>query len=252
VQPAPWLQGFWPGKGSQGLLARRILEKKVDLVLHLGDLVYPWGRWEHYALAVFEPFRDLLANADFRPTLGNHDLITERGGPLFRAFLWPKKENRYYSFTRGPVLFLCLDAFSSSIAVGSPQFAWLNRTLEQSKEAWKVVFLHRPFFTASRSRKDAENDQLRTLVHPVFARTGVTLVLSGHDHVYERYATKDGVHYAVAGGGGKNLYLLHPDPMLLTSCRCFSFVLVDAKKEEFSFQAFSIQGTLIDSFEVKK
>ena len=133
IQPASWVRSFWPDQGSQGLLARRILEKRPELVLHLGDLVYPWGRWEHYGLAVFDPFRKLLARADFRPTLGNHDLITERGGPLFRAFLQPRAEQRYYSFVRGPVRFLCLDAFSSPIGKGSAQLAWSQRTLARSQ-----------------------------------------------------------------------------------------------------------------------
>ncbi len=252
IQPAPWLQSFWPSQGSQGLLARRILEMSPELVLHLGDLVYPWGRWEHYALAVFDPFRKLLAQADFRPTLGNHDLITERGEPLFRAFLQPRADQRYYSFVRGPVRFFCLDAFSSPIGPGSKQLAWIQRTLESAHEAWKVVYLHRPFFTASRSRKDRENDLLRTLLHPVFVKNQVSLVLSGHDHVYERYTSKEGIHYAVVGGGGKSLYQLHPDPLLKKSCRCFSFILVDADKKRFSFQAFSIDGERIDAFALEK
>ncbi len=252
VQPSSWLQKIWPGKGSQGILARRVLQMKPDLVLHLGDLVYPWGRWEHYALAVFDPFRRLLARADFRPTLGNHDLITERGGPLFRAFLQPTEKHRYYSFVRGPVRFLCLDAFSSPIGRESVQFAWMKQTLRESHEAWKVVYLHRPFFTASRSRKDSENDQLRTLLDPLFGEMGVTLVLSGHDHVYERYSPKSGVQYAVVGGGGKSLYQLHPDPLLKKSCRCFSFVLVNAGPQEFSFEAFSIDGERIDAFRIHR
>ena len=252
VQPAPWLQRIWPDQGAQGLLARHILERSPDLVLHLGDLVYPWGRWEHYGLAVFEPFRELLARADFRPSLGNHDLITARGGPLFRAFLYPRADQRYYSFVRGPVLFLCLDAFSSPIGEKSPQFAWIQRTLAQSREPWKVVFLHRPFFTASRSRKDRENDQLRRLVHPLFAKYRVSLVLSGHDHVYERYKPQDGVHYAVVGGGGKNLYQLHPDPLLEKSCRCFSYVLVEAGERSFFFQAFSIGRERLDAFQLAR
>ena len=93
---------------------------------------------------------------------------------------------------------------------------------------------------------------LRTLLHPVFVKAHVSLVLSGHDHVYERYTTKEGIHYAVVGGGGKSLYQLHPDPLLKKSCRCFSFILVDAEKDRFSVQAFSIDGERIDAFELKK
>ena len=43
---------------------------------------------------------------------------------------------------------------------------------------------------------------------PLFERHGVDLVLSGHDHNYQRFAKHNGVRYVVHGGGGQELYPL--------------------------------------------
>jgi hypothetical protein len=47
---------------------------------------------------------------------------------------------------------------------------------------------------------------------PLFERRGVDLVLSGHDHNYQRFAQHRGVHYVVHGGGGQRLYSLERCP----------------------------------------
>ena len=47
---------------------------------------------------------------------------------------------------------------------------------------------------------------------PLFERYGVQLVLSGHDHNYERFVARNGVTYVVHGGGAAGLYPLRRCP----------------------------------------
>lgn len=248
---AEWLEDALPGRGNQWGIARSVVRARPDLVLHLGDVVYPNGRRDHYAEAFFLPFRRLLADVPCYPTLGNHDIMTEDGAPFLEAFDLPREPagGRYYQFARGPVRFFCIDTFTSSLAPESAQRRWLASALRSATEPWLVVFTHRPFLTASRSRNDAENAFLREQVHPLLAQHGVDLVLSGHDHVYQRFEPQDGIVYVVAGGGGKSLYELDAHPQLAAAARRFSFVVVDADHATMRLEAIAEDGVVLDEYE---
>jgi len=87
---------------------------------------------------------------------------------------------------------------------------------------------------------------LREQVGPLLAKHGVNLVLSGHDHVYQRFEPVGGVHYVVQGGGGKNLYEIEPTDALVASAVQFGFVLVDANPERLELRAITTGGTVLD------
>ena len=46
--------------------------------------------------------------------------------------------------------------------------------------------------------------------YPMLNSGRVSLVLTGHDHQYERFLTAEGTTYIVTGGGGRDLYPLIP------------------------------------------
>ena len=247
--PAKWHEPLIPGAGHQWDIARRVAKSKAELVLHLGDIVYPRGAREHYNEAFFDPFAQLLATIPIWPTIGNHDAITENAQPLLDFF---DIEGRYYDFVDGPVQFFCLDTFTSSLEPGSEQRAWLEQALAASTAPWKVAFTHRPFFTVSRSQKDSQNAMLRREIHPILAKHGVSLVFSGHDHNYQRFKVLDGVNYIVAGGGGKSLYTLGTSKALVVAVRQYSFALVDVDQERCLLRGINDDGEEIDRLEIKR
>ena len=69
-----------------------------------------------------------------------------------------------------------------------------------SRLPWTVVFGHRPPFSSGEHGGD---DAFRTHFVPVLERYQVQLVLSGHEHDYERTKILNGVTYVVTGGGGR-------------------------------------------------
>lgn len=247
--PAPWLEDLLPGRGYQWELAQGIVNNQVDLVLHLGDVCYPKGRREHYNEAYFEPFANLAAQVPVWATIGNHDDITEQAQPLIDYF---DLGSRYYDFVYGPVHFVCIDVYSSAIDAKSKQRQWLATTLQKKVAPWIVVFLHRPFHTVSRSKDDADNALLRNEVHPLLREAGVRLVLSGHDHNYQRFAPIDGIHYVVAGGGGKSLYELGESSELAFSLREYGFVVVDADDRVMRLVAHDIDGSVVDRVDITR
>ena len=70
------------------------------------------------------------------------------------------------------------------------------RTRCGSTAAWKVVALHHPPYSAGYQGSD---EAARAAFTPLFERYGVQLVLSGHDHDYQRSEAIDGVTYVVTG-----------------------------------------------------
>jgi 3',5'-cyclic AMP phosphodiesterase CpdA len=135
-------------------------------------------------------------------TLGNHDVRVQGGRYQFDLLGMPR---RFYKRRVGDVALFVLD----SSRIGDRQTRWLRRRLDAATAPWKVVLLHHPAYTCGAYRSHPE--VVRRWV-PLFERHGVDLVLSGHDHNYQRFAPRRGVTYVVHGGGGARLYGLERCP----------------------------------------
>ena len=134
--------------------------------------------------------------------LGNHDVRVDGGRYEFGPLGMPR---RYYRRSVGPVELYLLD----SNAVDGDQTRWLRRTLAGSRARWRIAAFHHPAFTCGRYLSDSE---VVAKWVPLFQRYRVQLVLSGHDHNYQRFAPRRGVRYVVHGGGSNNLYSLRSCP----------------------------------------
>jgi hypothetical protein len=135
-------------------------------------------------------------------TLGNHDVERDWGRYEFDELNMPR---RYYRRRVGDVALFLLD----SNRVNARQTSWLRRVLRRSTARWKIAVFHHPPFTCG-GHSGAEDVAARW--NPLFRRFNVDLVLSGHDHNYQRFARRRGVTYVVHGGGGQGLYSLHRCP----------------------------------------
>ena len=134
--------------------------------------------------------------------LGNHDVRVQGGRYEFDELGMPA---RYYRRAIGPVELYLLD----SNDVDDAQTTWLRRALSRSRARWKLAAFHHPAFTCG------QYESHRSVVSrwvPLFERYGVRLVLSGHDHNYQRFGPRRGVRYVVHGGGGQRLYDLRSCP----------------------------------------
>ncbi len=80
------------------------------------------------------------------------------------------------------------------------QVEWLEADLAATDRPWKIVYGHHPPYS---SGNHGSSNMVRDLVTPVLERQGVQLVLSGHDHDYERTEQMGGVTYLVTGAGGE-------------------------------------------------
>jgi hypothetical protein len=166
-----------------------------DALLLLGDNVYPSGDPGRVGATVLEPFRPVLSRGTrLLPVLGNHDVEHDHGPAQARALGMP---DRWYATTIGDVLIVSLD---STEADSVAQHGFLERTLRTSHARWKLVELHFPLYSAG---YHGSNMASRRAFEPLFRRYGVQLVLSGHDHDYQRSRPQHGVTYVVSGGAAK-------------------------------------------------
>jgi hypothetical protein len=199
------------GAGTRGQLgvAKLLDESPAEFALLTGDIVYGGGEEENYDLRFFKPYRKALRRMTFWPALGNHDVAYKDGAAALAVFDVPRngpeeiQAGRNYSFDYGNAHFAALDSNAGSFTLRRVIGPWLERDLAASKQPWKFVFFHHaPYSSATHG----ENAPMRDLITPIFARTGVDVVFTGHDHCYERTKPIHGVTYVVSGNGGQTLY----------------------------------------------
>ena len=210
-----------------------------DFVLMVGDNLYVRANTDGYANAFERPYQAMLdAGVRFFAILGNHDDPDELRYPGFNM-----DGQRYYTFARGPIRFIGLD----TNVLDAKQITWLEHVLKASLEPWKIVYFHHPLY--SNGSRHGSNVELRVQLEPLLVRYGVNVVLSGHDHHYERFKPQKGVTYFVVGSGGQ-LRAGGADPSADTAAAFaedHAFMLVQVAGDELSFRAISRTGKVIDS-----
>jgi 3',5'-cyclic AMP phosphodiesterase CpdA len=134
--------------------------------------------------------------------LGNHDYLVGNGRYELGLVGMPSP---YYRRRLGDAQLFFLD----SNMVSDHQTHWLETALQSSRARWKIAVFHHPPYTCGGHEGDLH--VARRWVN-LFEEYGVQLVLSGHDHNYQRFAARNGVTYVVNGGGGAGLYPLRGCP----------------------------------------
>jgi Calcineurin-like phosphoesterase len=168
------------------------------------------------------------AGLEVAGVLGNHDVVVQRGRYQYDSLNMP---GRYYRRAVGGVELYLLDSNS----VDHAQTAWLTRTLARSRARWRIAAFHHPPFTCGKYSPHADVSR-RWL--PLFERYRVRLVLSGHDHNYQRFAPHRGVRYVVHGGGSPRLYPLrrcprgHPRPVARRVEHGFLYLVIRSNRVE--------------------
>jgi 3',5'-cyclic AMP phosphodiesterase CpdA len=214
---------FGTGGSTQAAVLKLLTQpgRAGELLLALGDNAYSSGTEQEFQDRMFKPMAALLREVPLFATLGNHEHVTSAGQPYLDNFYLPAnnpaRTERYYSFDWGPVHFVALD--STCAVLGSVdvcklavQKSWVAQDLAATKQPWKVVFFHHPPWS---SGDHGSQLAMRREFGPLFEQYGVDLVLTGHDHNYERTRLMKGdavaasgargITYVVVGSGGASL-----------------------------------------------
>lgn len=235
------------GDSRQNQVAIQLLQVRqrfaFTFALMLGDNMYGSERPQDYARKFEQPYKSLLdAKVEFHAALGNHDDPNQR---FYKPFNLGGE--RYRTFKRENVRFFVLD----SNYMDPEQTKWLEKELQASGSDWKIPYFHHPLYT---SATRGPNVELRAVLEPLFLKYGVDVVLTGHEHLYERVKPQKGIHYFVAGGSAKlrSGDLRKTDLTEVGFDRDRTFMLMEVSGDELYFQTISRTGTTIDKGVIKR
>ena len=236
-----------------------MVEQDTDLAFALGDLS-----------EVKKPncFFDIVSKLDnkdkFKIALGESDTDSNevRSSSRFSDFVRHfDLESPFYSFDYKNVHFLAMSTGKSAFipyAPGSAQYEFINDDLSKAANNtnvdWIIVYGYRPLYTSPTIHPSTEI--LRETYAPLFEKYGVDLVMTSHNHNYQRsyplvynvvhsrepiikdvnasYYSMPGVPiYVVVGTAGNNLYDFRGQaPFMVTQFRETGFLHVNITKAE--------------------
>jgi hypothetical protein len=200
-----------PGAGTRATAA--LVEQTEGTVLALGDEAYPHGTAADFA-GCYDPTWGRFKTRT-RPVPGNHEYEQSGAASYFRYFGDAAGEagKGWYSFDLGRWHLVALNSNCQELGGCGPdseEARWLRADLAAHPAPCTLAFWHHPRFSSGPHGSDAATGALWQALYAA----GAELVLSGHDHLYERFAPQNpagradpvGLRQFVVGTGGAESY----------------------------------------------
>lgn len=194
-----------------------ILEKERGEILALGDLAYPSGSTRDFTRCYDPSWGRLKART--HPAPGNHEYEAKDAAPYFDYFgdaAGPARRG-WYSFEVGAWHVVSLNSNVDTEA-GGEQARWLRADLAAHPAKCTLAYFHHPRFSSG----PHGNTERMAALWQVLQDARADVVLSGHDHHYERFAPMTatgredpmrGIRSFVVGtGGGERYAFVHDVP----------------------------------------
>jgi acid phosphatase type 7 len=234
-----------------------IREQSPDLILFSGDAV-TFGQiqleWDYF----FDAAQPLFARVPVISAHGNHE-----GNAInyYAQFALPGDEEQF-ALDYGALHVTVANDSPVEIGDVSTRVAdYLRGALAESAgKPWRVVMHHRPIWSASANH--GGDATLKASWQPIFDAERVDLVLSGHDHDYERTkpmrgdaaqtSFAEGTVYLVSGGAGAQLYGNGTDFWTEISEKTHSAVILRIRTGTMVVESFREDGSQIETFTMTK
>ncbi len=251
----------------------------LDGIILTGDYVSKgtdssqWNKFlAAYKSALFYPIYPCPGNHDDEP-----DNFAYYQWNYYKIFNVP----RWYSVNIGSVHLISLDSNLAEFNPLAPYQFFLNYfqqcclkdDLNKNEQPFTIVIWHEPAYTSHPASGTGHGSNLlmRYWYVPLCEEFGVDIVLSGHNHWYERTvpilkgtAADAGIVYLTTGGGGAKLYPVSDDPadklhdkdgvvLSAVNASAYHFCILSIEDDSLTVQAVEY-GThkILDSFEVNK
>jgi acid phosphatase type 7 len=186
-----------------------MLDSMGGTVIPVGDLAYRHGTAEEFVTCFDSVWG--RHKARMKPTPGNHEYESAGAQPYFDYFgsLAGPAGLGYYSFRSGDWLVLSLN---SNLPVGgaTAQAQWIRSELATSPRC-TLAYFHHPLYSSGPNGDNARMAGLWQILYD----GGVDVIVSAHEHMYERYAPMSpdgqrndarGIRQFIVGTGGAGLY----------------------------------------------
>jgi hypothetical protein len=213
-------------------------EQDVRLMITTGDNIYAAKTFlgipfadtgdedADWFFTYYQPYRYLLNRIPVYPSVGNHDTgETEQSDDrlqLMDNFFLKERlaadvlggsasmdPGLFYRFCYGAdIEFICLDTSKRSILPGDRFFlhpnhkAFVDASFPEggAMRRWRIPFMHHPPYCAGPRHHNSRS--IIDALAPLFQRSGVRAVLSGHEHNFQ-HSRVEGIDYFVSGAAGK-------------------------------------------------
>lgn len=203
-----------PPEQSGAAATAALIERMPGTVLALGDLAYRDGTAQQFR-DCYDPTWGRF-KARTWPVPGNHDYRTPQAQAYFDY--WGARAGAtgkgYYALDIGGWRIVALNS-NIEAGPGSEQMVWLAAELESNDRPCTLAFWHHPPFTSGGHGPSLKMAHAWKLLFDA----GADIVLSGHDHIYERLAPMNdqgevdregGMRSFVVGTGGADPHALRP------------------------------------------
>jgi len=188
-----------------------LLDNIAGTVFTAGDNAYPNGTASDHA-SCYDPSWG-RHKARTRPSPGNHDYNTSGATGYYNYFgaLAGPASRGYYSYDLGAWHIVSLNS-NVSMSAGSAQEVWLRADLAASTKTCTIAYWHHPRFSSGSNHGSSTQS---AGVWQALYDAGAEIVISGHDHEYERFAPQTpgaaadparGIREFIVGTGGAGLY----------------------------------------------
>ncbi len=215
------------GAGSGGASCKQmevsslILGMNAQAFLSLGDVQYESGEYNDF-INFYDPSYGRL-NSIVKPSIGNHEYNDPSTSDFTKVGYWDyfngignfsgvagDRNKGYYSYDLGDWHLIALNSNCSKAGgcgAGSPQETWLRADLANSTKSCTLAYYHHPLYSSG-GRATTVSKPLWKALYDYHA----DVILTGHDHTYERFALMNdngsldanGIREFVVGTGGRN------------------------------------------------
>jgi hypothetical protein len=240
-----------PRKCRHRATAALAVRLRPQLVLPLGDTQYQRGELRNYRRSYARTWGRLLSRT--RPTVGNHEYRTKgaRGYYAYFKNRQPGPPGYYRSSVAGWAVYH-LNSNCTKVNCRT-QAVWLDRQMAARPARCTIVTMHHPRFSSGNQGNAAFTEPFWDVAH----KHGNDLVLSGHNHMYERFHPLDGngrvnaargMQSFVVGTGGRSLFPLgsrkHGSAYLQN--RIHGVLALDLRPGAYSWAFHAIDGRVLD------
>eukprot|EP00607_Mallomonas_marina_P005927 CAMPEP_0182426854 /NCGR_PEP_ID=MMETSP1167-20130531/13371_1 /TAXON_ID=2988 /ORGANISM="Mallomonas Sp, Strain CCMP3275" /LENGTH=517 /DNA_ID=CAMNT_0024608581 /DNA_START=51 /DNA_END=1601 /DNA_ORIENTATION=+ len=195
-----------------------------DVTLLAGDLSYADG-WPSLWDSFGRMMQSVFAYTPLLTTGGNHEMGSSEGWQHYEARYPTPHLNSlsaavaYWGRDLGPVHIIALNSYAKTND-NSRQYHWLSHYLaheiDRNLTPWLVVIMHVPWYSTN-SGHWKEGELMRLDMEVLLYSAGVDVVISGHNHAYERThpiydgeVNSCGPVYLTVGDGGNYENVLLP------------------------------------------
>jgi hypothetical protein len=235
------------GGQPQFEIASRIAEARKAFpftrALMLGDNLYGRNNAAAYRNKFERPYAALLdGGVKFYASLGNHDerelqrfySLFNMGGEFYYTWKAPHEDVRFFALESGyPTV---------------QQIGWIEREMQSAGEKWKIPYFHHPLYSSG--ERHGSRDDLQKILEPIFVKNHVSVVFTGHDHIYERTKPQNGIVHFVVGSSGQ-LRRGNLDERSPITAKGYdadrAFLVAEISGDELYFNAISRTGQVVDS-----